>query len=93
METIGQKPGLQSAIDQLRGEALSAEDQAYLDEEQAKLDQERTDLGLNTTATEVGQIVLPDFVLGPGGAAVPKAEVHAAIEAGQEVFEDGNRRG
>lgn len=91
METI-QKPGAQTAIDELRNDALSAEDLAYLDAEQDKLNAERTELGLSTTAAEVGQLAVPELVAGPGGVAVPRAEVQEVIENGQELFEDGNRR-
>lgn len=73
-----EKPVIQQTIDELRADAKSPEDHAYLDAEQAKLSEER----LKALGGEV--IETPHLVQLPDGSTATKQEVEAVQARGEE---------
>ncbi len=95
METITPRPAAEVALDNLAAEARTPEDHAQVAEWRAEYAGERSqaerEIGLGKAATDLADVAVPELVAGPGGAAVPRAEVQAAIAAGQEIYDKGNR--
>lgn len=79
MDSDPTKPAAQVALDELRAEATTPEEHAYLDQEQAALTDERQ-------AALGGKVVeSTELVELKNGAIVPKDDVDQARERGEDV--------